>query len=132
MIDGIGRPPFVLHRGLWRGVLHLTVLEPKPGLRAYGVEIPCEIYACFEEAIYSLADHGGRTGNYDGEVYIKEAQSSALLHTYAATDPLDRRPRHFLFVGSDYCYEVLGFSEPAIRAFDSLDEAYAWGPSRQD
>jgi hypothetical protein len=90
----------------------------------------CEIFAGFDEMIYSIADHGGKAGDYDGGVYIKEAESSALLKAYAATDPVSRKPRHFSFVGSDKCYEVLGFSEPIIRAFDSPDEAYAWGPSR--
>jgi hypothetical protein len=130
IIDGIERPPFVVDQGFWRGVLFLIVLAPKQGRRAYGVEMSCEIYAGFEEMIYSIADHGGKTGGYDGGVYIKEAETSALLKAYAATDPVGRKPRHFSFVGGDYCYEVLGFSEPIIRAFDSEDEAYAWGPSR--
>ena len=47
-----------------------------------------------------------------------------LLKAWAATDPSERKARHFLFVGGDYCYEVLGFVEPIIRAFDN--------PSRQD
>ena len=130
IIDGIERPPFVFDQGLWRGVLYLIVVAPKPSFRAYGAEISCEIYAGFEEMIYSVADHGGKTGIYDGGVYIKEAENSALLEAYAATDPVGRKPRHFSFVGGDYCYEVLGFSEPIIRAFDSPEEAYAWGPSR--
>ena len=131
IIDRIERPPFVFDQGLWRGVLHLIVVAPNPSLRAYGIEMSCKIYAGFEEMIYSVADHGGRTGFYDGGAYIKEAENSALLKAYAATDPMGRKPRHFLFVGGDYCYEALGFSEPIIRAFNSPDEAYAWGPSRQ-
>jgi hypothetical protein len=87
----------------------------------------CEIYVGFDEMIYSIADHGGTTGGYDGGVYIKEAEYSALLKAYAAIDPIGRKPRHSSFVGNDYCYEVLGFAEPIIRAFDSPDEAYAWG-----
>jgi hypothetical protein len=130
IIDGIERPPFVFDHGLCRGVLHLIVVAPNPGLRAYGIEIRCEIYAGLEEMIYSVADHGGGTGCYDGGVYIKEAENSVLLKAYAATDPLGRKPRHFSFVGGDYCYEVLGFSEPAIQSFDSQEDAYAWGPSR--
>jgi len=130
IIDGIERPPFVFDQGLWRGVLYLIVVAPRPSLRAYGVEMSCEIYAGFEEMIYSVADHGGKTGIYDGGVYIKEAENSALLKAYTSTDPVGRKPRHFSFVGSDYCYEVLGFAEPTIRAFDSPEEAYAWGPSR--
>ena len=132
IIDGIERPPFVFDQGLWKGVLYLVVLAPNPSLRAFGIEIPCEIYAGFEEMIYSVADHGDGTTVYDGGVYIKEAENSALLKAYAATDPVGRKPRHFLFVGSDYCYEVLGFSEPLVRAFNSPDEAYAWGSSRWD
>ena len=131
IIDGIERPPFVLDQGLWRGVLHLVVVGPKPSLRAYSVEMPCEIYAGFEEMIYSIASHGDRTGMYDGGVYIKEAESSSLLKAYAATDPVRRRPRHFSFIGSDYCYEALGFSEPIVRAFETPEEAYAWRPTRQ-
>jgi hypothetical protein len=131
IIDGIERPPYVFGQGLWRGVLHLIVLAPKPSLRAYGVEIACEIYAGFEEMIYSVADHGaGRTSFYNGDVYIKEAETSALLKAWAVADPNKRKARHFLFIGGDYCYEVLGFSEPIIRAFDSPEQAYAWGSSR--
>jgi hypothetical protein len=81
--------------------------------------------------IHSVADHGGRTGFYDGSVYIKEAESSALLQAWAVTDPHQRKARHFFFVGGDYRYEVLGFSEPIIRAFDSPEQAYAWGPTKQ-
>lgn len=133
IIDGIERPPFVFDQGLWRGVLYLIVVAPNPGLRAYGIEMSCEIYSGIEEMIYSIADHGDKTtGRYDGGVYIKEAENSALLKAYAATDPVGRKPRHFSFVGSDYCYEVLGFSEPIIRAFSSPEEAYAWGPSRSE
>ena len=131
IIDGIERPPFVFDQGLWKGVLYLIVVGPNPSLRAYSIEISCEIYAGFEEMIYSVADHGGGASVYDGGVYIKEAGNSALLKAYIAIDPVGRKPRHFLFVGSDYCYEVLGFSEPLVRAFNGPDEAYAWGPSRQ-
>lgn len=130
MIDGIERPPYVFDQGLWRGVLYLIVVAPKPSLRAYGIEMSCEMYAGFDEMIYSVANHGDKAGVYDGGVYIKEAEDSALLKAYAATDPVGRKPRHFSFVGSDYCYEVLGISEPILRAFDSPEEAYAWGPSR--
>jgi hypothetical protein len=130
MIDGIECPPWVFDQGLWRGVLYLIVLAGNPSFRAYGVEMSCEIFAGFDEMIYSIADHGDKTGACDGGVYIKEAENSALLKAYAATDPVGRKSRHFSFVGNDTCYEVLGFSEPIIRAFDSPDEAYAWGPSR--
>lgn len=111
-------------------MLYLIVVAPNPGLRAYGIEMSCEIYAGFQEMIYSVANHGDGTAAYDGGVYIKEAEESALLKAYAETDPVGRKPRHFLFVGSDYCYEVLGFSAPTIRAFGDPEEAYAWGPSR--
>ncbi len=131
IIDGIGRPPYVFDQGLWRGVLYLIVVAPNPSRRAFGIEIPCEVYAGFDETIYSVADHGDRAGMYDGGVYIKEAETSALLKAYAAIDPVGRKPRHFSFVGSDYCYEVLGFSGPMIRSFGSPEEAYAWGPPRE-
>jgi hypothetical protein len=111
-------------------VLHLIVVAPEPSRRAYGIEISCEIYAGYDEVIYSIADHGDRAGMYAGGVYIKEAESSALINAYAALDPAGRAPRHFSFVGSDTCYEVLGFSEPIIQAFASSEEAYAWRPQR--
>jgi hypothetical protein len=130
IIDGIERPPWVFDQGLWHGVLHLVVVAPEPSRRAYGIEISCEIYAGFEEVIYSIADHGDRAGMYDGGVYIKEAENSALLNAYTAIDPVGRKPRHFSFVGSDICYEVLGFSEPIIQTFASPEEAYVWGPLR--
>jgi hypothetical protein len=47
--------------------------------RRLRVEMSCEIFAGFDEMIYSIADHGGKTAAYDGGVYIKEAESSALL-----------------------------------------------------
>lgn len=128
IIDGIESSPFVLDRGLWCGVLHLIVVAPNPSRRAYGIEISCEIYAGFEEMIYSVANHGDSAGMYNGGVYIKEAENSALVNAYIAIDPVGRKPRHFSFVGGDLCYEVLGFSEPTIRPFDGLEEAYAWGP----
>ncbi|WP_431204610.1 hypothetical protein ACQ86E_05900 [Bradyrhizobium betae] len=127
MIDGIDRPPVVLDQGVWRGVLHLVVLG---GIRAYGIEMRCEIYAAFDEMIYSIAYHGDSAGVYDGGVYVKEAECSALLKAYEEIDPIGRKPRHFSFVGSDHCYEALGFSEPTIREFHNEEEAYAWGPLR--
>ena len=111
-------------------MLYLIVVAPKPSVRAYSAEISCEIYAGFDEMTYSVADHWCKTGIYNGGVYIKEAENSALLEAYEAIDPFGRKPRHSSFIGSDYGYEVLGFSEPTIRAFDSPEEAYAWGPSR--
>jgi hypothetical protein len=50
------------------------MVAPKPGRRAYGIEISCEIYVGFEEMIYSVADHSGKTASYCGGVYIKEAK----------------------------------------------------------
>ncbi|HEY0115949.1 MAG TPA: hypothetical protein VGB54_09525 [Allosphingosinicella sp.] len=132
VMDGIERPPFVFDQGLWRGVLHLIVLSPRPHLRFHGVELACEVYMGIEEIIYSLADHGDPAGSYDGGVYIKEATTSALLTAYGAADPQQRKGRHFSFVGADYCYETFGFSEPAIRTFANAEEAYAWGPPRSD
>jgi hypothetical protein len=130
-MDGMKAPPFVLDRGLWRGVLSLIVLECPPGVRAYGVEVECQIYAAFEEMIYSIAHHGDGSGTYRGNVYIKEAEHSKLLDAFRDVDPIKRNPRHFLFVGGDFCYEVLGFAEPVVRTFASKDEAYAW-PLRPD
>lgn len=130
IIDGIERGSFVFDQGFWRGVLYLIVVAPSPDSRAYGVEIRSEVYAAFDEMIYSIADHGGDALAYDGGIYIKEAENSALLTAYSAIDPVGRKPRHFSFVGSDYCYEVIGLSEPAIRAFATQEEAYEWGPLR--
>ncbi|BAM89030.1 hypothetical protein S58_30300 [Bradyrhizobium oligotrophicum S58] len=112
-------------------MLHLIVVASPPGHRAYRIGISCEIFAGFEEMIYSVSGQGYGTGMYDGGVYIKEAESSALLNAYATLDPVGRRPRHFLFVGSDYCYEVLGFSEPIIEAFRDAREAYDWRPQQE-
>ncbi|QPF87602.1 hypothetical protein IC762_15500 [Bradyrhizobium genosp. L] len=132
MIDGIERPPYVFDQGLWRGVLYLIVVPPRHGRRAYGIEMSCQIYAGYDEMIHSVANHGTESGSYDGGVYIKEAGTSALLSAYINADPIRRKPRHFCFVGSDYCYEVLGFEAPVIRAFDSPDDAFKWGPSRSE
>lgn len=130
IIDGIERPPYVFDQGFSLGVLYLIVVPPPHGRRAYGIEIACEIYAGFDEMIHSVADHGSISGMYDGGVYIKEAEKSALLNAYTAADPIGRKPRHFSFVGSDFCYEVLAFSEPLIHAFADPEEAYAWGPPK--
>jgi hypothetical protein len=128
-MDGMRPPPFALDRGMWREVLHLIVLECSPGTRAYGVKIDCQIYGAFEEMIYSIAKHGDGSGAYRGDVYIKEAEHSSLLQAYKSVEPTRKQnARHFLFVGADYCYETLGFAEPIVCAFASVDEAYAWVP----
>jgi hypothetical protein len=41
---------------------------------------------------------------------------------------MKRTPRHFLFVGSDFCYETVGFEEPVVCTFASREDAYAWLP----
>jgi hypothetical protein len=130
-LDGIDRPPFVLDRGLWQGGLSLIIVEPSPRKRAFGVLIKCEAYLAIEEMIYSVADHGGRAAFYDGTVYLKEATNSRALSAYEAVDPLRRKARQFLFVGCDYCYETVGFDEPNIREFESVDAAYRWQPDPQ-
>jgi len=133
ILDGMKAPPYVLSRGVWRGALNLLVTESAPGASAYGVEIPdCQIYAAYEEMIYSCADHGDRSRVYDGGIYIKEAERSQLLKSFERIDPLGRKPRHFLFVGGDYCYETLGFSAPCARAFPGLEEAYAWARGQDE
>jgi hypothetical protein len=133
-IDGI-YDPFVLDIGLWKGALHLIVVEGLPGRRAlvktrrsYGVKIRCQIYCAFEEMIYSIAKHSDGSVMYRGDVYIKEAEHSKLLEAYKKIDVIRRSPRHFMFVGTDYCYETLGFAEPIVQAFASEEEAYAWRP----
>lgn len=132
MLDGIGRPPFVLDRGLWRGTLGLIVIEPPPRKRAFGVQIRCEAYFAVEEMIHSVADHGSGTSVYDGGVYLKEAVSSSLRDAYAKIDPFQRIVRQFLLVGSDFCYETIGFGEPVIERFASQEAAYLWRPDAQD
>jgi hypothetical protein len=115
----------------WRALPYCSCNNPSPG--AYGIKISCEIYAGFEETIYSVAKDGRKTGSgYDGAVYIKKAETSALLNAYVENDPIGREPRHFLFVGGDFCFEVLGFDKPTILAFKDKEEAYGWGPPRED
>lgn len=129
IIDGIERPPFVLDRGLWRGVLSLIVVGSHPSRRSYGVQFQCEAYGAFEEAFYSICGHGDAGISYDGGVYIKEAAASALKSAYDATGPFSGlKARHFALVGGDFCYEVLATGEPHIFPFASEDEAYAWAP----
>jgi hypothetical protein len=123
-----------LTEDFWQGVLHLIVLAPKPSSRAYGIELPCDIYYGIEEMLHSVAVHGFESGSYrGGSIYIKEAESSALLSTYSTLlkdyqriDSAKHTPRHFLFVGADLCYQALGISEPIVRTFSSHEEAYPW------
>jgi hypothetical protein len=81
--------------------------------------------AGFDEKIYWIAGHANETGKYGGGVYVKRDQKLGIAGACTATDLAGRTPRHFCFVRGDFCYEVLGFSEPNIR--DSLDDASAWG-----
>jgi hypothetical protein len=93
--------------------------------RAFGLEMHCQAYFGVEELLYSNVAHGDETGTYDGSIYIKEAMHSALLKAQADCNPTVD-VRHFLFVGGDYCYEVLSVGEPTIHAFNSDAEAVAW------
>ena len=99
MMDGIKRPPYIWIGRHSKGVLSLVVVECPPATRAYGVEIACEIFCGVEEMFYSIAHHGDKTGNYDGTIYIKEAKHSRLLEVFRTIDPINRKPRHFLFCG---------------------------------
>lgn len=128
IMDGMALGPVVFDRGVWEGVLSLIVLDGGLGPRAYGVQIKCVAYAAFEEMLYSVANHGDQRANYDGHVFIKEAEKSALLSAYEKTISWMPKPRHFLFIGDDFCYETLGLDAPSIRSFKSRDEAYAWQP----
>jgi hypothetical protein len=122
-------PPTVVDMGMRNGVLNLIVLEcafENSQSRAYRVEISCEIYAAFDEMIYSIANHSDGSGRYNGNVYLKEAEDSHLLRFYAERDPFKRKVRHFSFVGGHLCYETLGSTEPVISTFFSIDEALAW------
>ncbi len=136
IMDGMTPPPYVFDRGSLYGRLHLVVLDGPPGRRAYGVAIDCIVYGSFDEMMYSTSRHGGRTGDYGGGVYIKQARRSLLMEELTRLQPAygllnaNRMPRHFLFVGGDYCFETLGFEEPVIRVFASEDDAFAWGPDR--
>lgn len=125
-MDGMAPGMFVLDRGLWRGVLRLIVLDGNLGPRSYGVEVRCVAYAAYEDALYSCVDHGGGALRYDGAVFVKEAEQSLLLTTYKATVPGMGNPRHFSFVGTDFCYETLGFDAPVVLAFASRGDAYQW------
>jgi hypothetical protein len=132
VMDGMKAPPFAFSDGTWSGNLKL-IISDGAGTRIYGVEvIDCQIYAAFDEMIYSIADHGNRGGRYDGGVYIKEAHNSNLLNTFSNLDPMNRKPRHFLFVGGDYCFETIGFGDPVVHSFGSYDDAYAWSRNREE
>lgn len=91
IIDGIERPPFVFDQGLWRGVLYLIVVAPNPGLRAYGIEMSCEVYSGIEEMIYSVADHGAKTGSYAG----KTVKSYRPCFTAYFNLGVQRLPMHY-------------------------------------
>jgi hypothetical protein len=92
-----------------------------------GGEVPCEVFGGCEEMIYSMA-YANEGVTYDGTVYIKEAETSVALSAFRAADPFGRLPRHFCFLGEDYCYEVLGFGEPVIRPLADPEEAHRWKP----
>jgi hypothetical protein len=128
ILDGIDRPPFVLDRGLWNGILALIVVGAPPRGRSYGVQIRCQGYLAVEEALYSVADHGAGTARYNGAVYIKETSDFPAQEAFEVFDRRQRKARRFLFVGSDFCYETIGFDEPVVQAFASTDAAYAWQP----
>ena len=128
VIDGLRPPPYVYSRGIWCGLLYLIIVEAPPVMRAYKVEIKVEIFAAYDEMIYSITNHGDRSSHYDGAVYIKEAVTSELLETWREADPFKRTVRHFLFVGADHCYEVLSSSEPNVSAFPDAEAAYVWNP----
>lgn len=129
-LDGLKAAPFVLDRGLWRGVLHLIVLEADPGPRAWGLEVPCQAYFAVEAAIYAKAGHGDPAGAWNGSVYLKEAERSQLMAAHAAIARPKRIPRHFAFLGSEFCYETLGFGEPLVRTFASREDAWGWRRQR--
>jgi hypothetical protein len=129
-LDGLKAPPFVLDRGLWRGVLHLIVLEAEPGSRAWGLEVSCQAYFAVEAKIWAKAGHGERAAAPDGAAWLREAERSQLLAAHAALVRARRTPRHFGFVGDEFCYETLGFGEPVVRAFAGRDEAWAWRRQR--
>jgi hypothetical protein len=130
-LDGIDRPPFVFDRGLWQGMLRLIIVEAPPRKRAFGVQIKCQAFLAVEEMIYSVADHGGGTAVYDGTVYLKEATQSRVCEANKATDPLHRGVRQFLLVGSDICYETIGFDDPVVRRFASVEAAVEWRPDTE-
>jgi hypothetical protein len=56
-------------------------------------------------------------------IYIKESSTSRLLEAFSKIDPFERKPRHFLFVGMDYCYQTLGLLEPVIHEFPDEKQA---------
>ncbi|WP_305304511.1 hypothetical protein [Brevundimonas sp.] len=122
IIDGIGRPPYALNCGLHRDGLHLLVTH---GDTDYGVTIPCEVYFGVEEMLHSVMPHGTGAA-YDGSTYLKEAEGSTLVGSLEKHDPVQRRFRHYLFVGGDFCYETAGVDDPVIVKFESRQAADAW------
>jgi len=126
IIDGVARGVYVSDRGHWEGSLNLVISQPRQA-RAFAVEVPCEVFGGCEEMIYGLA-YANASVAYDGGVYIKEAETSVALEAFRAIDPFDRAPRHFCFLGEDYCYEVVGFGEPQIRVLADPEDATRWKP----
>ena len=127
VIDGIERPPYILERGISQGMLRLIILTMEDKAPAFEIEVAIEAYTCVEEAAYSIANHGDNGAAYDGTVYLKEAASSKALEAYAALPVAMPNPRHFLFVGGDYCYETIG-GEPLVRRLETFENAKIWLP----
>lgn len=99
-------------------------------LRVHTVDFPeARIVFSVEEMLYSIINHEDDTGNYDGGVYIKETDRSALLTRLAEDDPLQRQFRHFLLVGLNTCVEIVDTEAPVVRDHSSYDAAMAWAQS---
>lgn len=119
IIDGVARGVYVSDRGHSDGSLNLVIQQPRQSL-AFAIEVPCEVFGGCEEMIYSIL-YAHKSVVYDGSVYVKEAETSVALDAFRAADPFNRTPRHFCFLGEDYCYEAVGFGEPSIRVLTDPD-----------
>ncbi|AAK23704.1 hypothetical protein EIB18_09180 [Caulobacter vibrioides] len=131
MIDGIRYPNVdVIGASLLNKVpVRCLVSEWSAGdcLRVYSVDFPgARVVFAVEEMLYSIINHDDGTGNYDGGVYLKETDRSAVLARLAEDDPMQRRFRHFLLVGLNTCVEIVDTHEPIVRTHADYESARRW------
>jgi hypothetical protein len=132
IIEGI-QTVYVHDLGITYGILHLIVCGAANERVFFGVHAPCDAFFAVDEMFYSVKRHGTHEQFLDRTTYIKEAGDSELLRIRRSlAEELGEAGefRHFVFVGNDYCYEVLGRGEPVIRKFDTFEAAAAWLPTQ--
>ena len=96
-------------------------------LRVHSVDFPsAQAVFAVEEMLYSIINHREDGGAYDGEVYIKETDRSALLSKLSESDPQGRSFRHFLLVGLNTCVEVVDTEAPVVREHSDFATAETW------